>query len=119
MEVMMGTQARKRKKCIKVWVDECEKEKIEDNAKGCKHSASSYLRNLGIGYVPKSMVDHEAVSDLMRLNGDLGRLGGLLKMLLSNEEMFVGHEDRMVEVSKLMNGLSDVRNDIREKVRNI
>ncbi len=112
----MGSQTRIRKQCIKVWVDEQEKRDIEDNAKGCNHSASSYLRNLGVGYTPKSMIDHKSVGDLMQLNGDLGRLGGLLKMLLSNEESFVGHEDKMVEVSSLLNGLNDLRNDIREKV---
>ncbi|OHY98770.1 hypothetical protein BC443_07170 [Salinicola sp. MIT1003] len=113
---MMGSQTRIRKQCIKVWVDKREKEEIEDNAKGCNHSASSFLRNLGMGYTPKSMIDHKAVGDLMQLNGDLGRLGGLLKMLLSNQEDFVGHEDKMVEVSSLLNGLNDLRNEIREKV---
>ena len=115
----MGSQTRIRKQCIKVWVDEHEKEKVEDNAKGCNQSASSFLRNLGMGYTPKSMIDHKAVGDLMQLNGDLGRLGGLLKMLLSNEEGFVGHEENMVEVSSLLNGLNDLRNNIREKVRAI
>lgn len=117
MEMMMGRQTRIRQQCIKVWVDEREKGQIEDNAKGCNHSASSFLRNLGVGYTPKSMIDHKAVGDLMQLNGDLGRLGGLLKMLLSNEQGFVGHEDKMEEVSSLLSGFNDLRNEIREKVR--
>lgn len=113
----MGSQTRIRKQCIKVWVDKREKEQIEDNAKGCNHSASSFLRNLGVGYMPKSMIDHKAVGDLMQLNGDLGRLGGLLKMLMSNEGSFVGHEGRMVEVAKLLSEMEDIRSEIRDKVR--
>lgn len=115
----MGNQTRIRNQCIKVWVDKREKEQIEDNAKGCNHSASSYLRNLGVGYTPKSMIDHEAVGELMQLNGDLGRLGGLLKKLLSNESMYVGHEETMVEVASLLSGIANVRNDIREKVKSL
>ena len=113
----MGSQTRIRKKCIKVWVDGQEKKNIEDNAKGCNYSASAYLRNLGVGYTPKSMIDHEAVGDLMQLNGDLGRLGGLLKMLLSNEKAFIGHEEKMAKVAALLNGIGDIRNDIRDKVK--
>lgn len=115
----MGSQMRIRKQCIKVWVDEREKRAIEDNAKGCNHSASSYLRNLGEGYAPKSTIDHEAVGELMQLNGDLGRLGGLLKLLISNEAMFVGHEDKMVEAASLLSGIENIRNDIRAKVRSL
>jgi hypothetical protein len=45
-------------------------------------SASDYLRAAGLGHPVKSMLDHAAVSDLAKVNGDKGRLGGLLKLWL-------------------------------------
>ena len=115
----MGNQTRVRKKAIYVWVKADEKEQIEANAKACKKSASSFLRELGMGYTPKSMVDHEAVSDLMQLNGDLGRMGGLLKMWLTNDEDFRGREGEMVEVATLLSRINELRDEIREKVRSV
>lgn len=115
----MGSQTRVRKKAIYVWVKEDEKEQIESNAKACNKSASSFLRDLGMGYVPKSMIDHDAVGDLMQLNGDLGRLGGLLKMWLTNEEDFRGREGEALEVTTLLSRINELREEIREKVRSV
>ena len=35
--------------------------------------------------MPKSIVDNERVEELAKINGDLGRLGGLLKLWLTND----------------------------------
>ena len=40
---------------------------------------------LGIGYEPKSIVDNNEVERLAKINGDIGRLGGLLKLWLTND----------------------------------
>ena len=76
---------RKGNTPIYVWVTPDEKAVIESFAKQTGHSTSAYLRRLGQGYVPKSIVDHGQVMELARINGDLGRLGGLLKLWLSND----------------------------------
>lgn len=77
----------KRKKIIPVCVNDEEKSIIESRANDvASRSVSSYLRTLGLGYEPKSTLDNQAVLKLLKINGDQGRLGGLLKMLLSNEE---------------------------------
>ena len=44
---------------------------------------SVYLKTLGLGYEPKSLLDAERVGELLKACGDLGRLGGLLKLWLS------------------------------------
>jgi hypothetical protein len=41
-------------------------------------SASAFLRALGLSEPIRSTADRDAVRELMRINGDLGRLGGLL-----------------------------------------
>lgn len=76
---------RKGSTPIVVRVTPDEKAVIDSFAKQTGHSTSAYLRRLGQGYVPKSIVDHGQVMELARINGDLGRLGGLLKLWLSND----------------------------------
>jgi len=76
---------RKGSTPIVVRVTPDEKAVIESLAKQTGHSTSAYLRLLGQGYVPKSIVDHGKVMELARINGDLGRLGGLLKLWLTND----------------------------------
>ena len=49
-------------------------------------SVSEYLRKVGMGTPIKNRVDQQAVKMLGKVNADLGRAGGLLKMLLKNDE---------------------------------
>ncbi len=49
-------------------------------------SASEYLRNLGCNYPLKSMVDQLAVDELIQARADLGRVGGLFKKWLTDQE---------------------------------
>jgi hypothetical protein len=76
---------RKGSTPIVVRVTPDEKSAIESFAKQVGSSTSAYLRLLGLGYSPKSIVDNEKVLELARINGDLGRLGGLLKLWLTND----------------------------------
>ena len=62
-----------------------EKAAIDYFARQAGRSTSSYLRMLGLGYEPRSIVDNDRVEELAKINGDLGRLGGLLKLWLTND----------------------------------
>ncbi|MDR2925487.1 MAG: conjugal transfer transcriptional regulator TraJ [Azoarcus sp.] len=63
-----------------------EREAIERAAKRAGMSVAAYLREVGQGYRIKGIVDAARVRELARINGDLGRLGGLLKLWLTNDE---------------------------------
>ena len=76
---------RKGSTPIVVRVTPDEKALIESYAQQTGQSTSAYLRLLGQGYVPKSIMDYGKVMELARINGDLGRLGGLLKLWLTND----------------------------------
>jgi hypothetical protein len=76
---------RKATTPIYVWVTPEEKAVIMSLAKQTGRSMSAYLRLLGQGYTPKSIIDNEQVLELVRINGDLGRLGGLLKLWLTHD----------------------------------
>ena len=48
-------------------------------------SVAAYLRDVGQSYPIRGVMDYEKVRELAAINGDLGRLGGLLKLWLTND----------------------------------
>lgn len=63
-----------------------EKSAIEHHVDAVGLSVAAYLRNIGLGHEVTSMLDYRRVDDLAKINGDLGRLGGLLKLWFTNDE---------------------------------
>jgi hypothetical protein len=76
----------KRKQHLRVPVFPEEKDLIEQQSRRSGMSVARYLREVGQGYHISGVVDYEQVRELARINGDLGRLGGLLKLWLTNDE---------------------------------
>ena len=104
-----------RKSALKVWVNDEEKEAIKHNiALVGKMSVSAYLRNLGLGYFPKSKIDKQIILDLAKINADQGRLGGLLKMLLSNKE--IHNTSTFIETNKILKDIQKTQNKLLETV---
>ncbi|MGL4473349.1 MAG: conjugal transfer transcriptional regulator TraJ [Shewanella sp.] len=62
-----------------------EKARIENNAARTGKSASAFLLAVGQGYEVSGVVDAEQVREMARINGDLGRMGGLLKLWLTDD----------------------------------
>lgn len=77
--------AIRREKDLRVPVFPYERERIEANAASVGKKVAPYLRELGMGYEVKGVLDHRRVEELARINGDLGRLGGLLKLWLTDD----------------------------------
>ncbi len=67
----------KRQHHLRVPVLPEEREAIGRQARQADLSVARYLREVGQGYSIKGIVDLEQVRELARINGDLGRLGGL------------------------------------------
>ena len=76
---------RRERHHIKIWCSAEDKALIEELARDVGLSASSYLRQIGLGYKPRAVVDLNEVQRLVAINGDLGRMGGLLKLWLSDD----------------------------------
>lgn len=76
-------KARRRGKPIEVWVNDEEKELITAQAAKAGLSRSGYLRAVGLNFPIRSVVDLAAVTDLAKVNGDLGRVAGLFKLWLA------------------------------------
>lgn len=62
-----------------------EEEAIKKNAAAAGMTVAAFLRSAGIGYQIKGILDNKEVEKLAKINGDLGRLGGLLKLWLTND----------------------------------
>jgi len=76
---------RKSSTPIKVYCLPEERATIEANAKEAGMSVARFLREVGQGYRVQGVTDYERVRELARINGDLGRLGGLLKLWLTDD----------------------------------
>lgn len=113
----MKDESEKRKLRIKVVVNEKEKKAIEAAASDCSKSASSYLRTLGLGYAPPSKIDKNHILDLAKINGDQGRLGGLLKMWLTNEE----RQEEVIsgQVRQLIEQISEAQKELLSAVKKL
>ncbi|MCU1772260.1 plasmid mobilization protein [Pseudomonas sp. 13B_3.2_Bac1] len=92
-------KARRRGKPIEVWVNDEEKELITARAAEAGLSRSGYLRAVGLHYPIRSVVDLAVVSDLAKVNGDLGRVAGLLKLWLTAKR---GQCAAAIEVDAIM-----------------
>ncbi|MCU1533290.1 MAG: traJ [Arthrobacter sp.] len=76
---------RKAGRHLRVPVLPDEEAQIKELAASTGLSVASYLRNVGMGYQARSILDNQRVEELARINGDLGRLGGLLKLWLIDD----------------------------------
>jgi hypothetical protein len=76
---------RRRDRWVKFRADAEEVEAIAAQARAVGMSVGAYLRAVGAGYQPRAVVDLDRVDAMLRINGDLGRLGGLLKLWLSDD----------------------------------
>ena len=98
---------------LKVRVTPQERAEIERLAAATRLPVATFLRNLGLAYVPKSTLDAQHVRDLLKLGGDIGRLGGLLKLWLVEQP---GKGASETDVRALLNQLGDLRGQIADKV---
>lgn len=101
---------------IKVWVSDLEKETIAERAEQTGLSMSAFLLATGLNTPIKSRVDLLAVADLAKVNGDLGRTAGLLKLWLSEKR---GQGAKPVDVESLMIEFRELQSLIREKMSSI
>jgi hypothetical protein len=59
-------------------------------------SVAAYLRNVGLGYQVRCILDNKRVEELARINGDLGRLGGLLKLWLTDDPRTAQYGEKLI-----------------------
>jgi hypothetical protein len=111
-----GNAPRDRINHIQVVVDTQERAQIKARAAASGLSVSAYLRAAGLGHRVQSVLDHEAVGELVKVAGDQGRLGGLLKLWLVDQP---GKGAPELEVRRLLDRLGDLQSTLAEIVGRI
>ena len=95
----------RRDKKLRVPVLPIEEAEIKSKATNAGLPVAEYLRNLGLGYQVPSFIDNRKVDALLKINADLGRLGGLIKLWLTNDK-----RTRLIGKSQLQLTLDSIRN---------
>ncbi len=102
---------RPRGERVSVWVTPEEAAGLSDRAKQVSMSKSGYLRAVGLNQPVRSVADLHAVQMLAKVNGDLGRVAGLLKLWLVEKR---GQGARPAEVEALMRDFLDLQAQVRD-----
>jgi hypothetical protein len=114
-------KTRRESTPVKVWVTPEEKSLIAGKAAAHSMSASAYLRALGLELAVQSTIDHRAVLDLVKINADLGRLGGLIKVWLNSNEHWESSSGRAMQ-RKLDGTLAEIRalqKEMSDRLQNV
>ena len=104
----------RRDKKLRVPVLPIEDAEIKSKAMDAGLPVAEYLRNLGLGYQVPSVVDSRQVDSLLKINGDLGRLGGLIKLWLTNDK-----RTKLIGKSQLhmtLNSIRDTQNTMLDVI---
>jgi hypothetical protein len=104
----------RRDKKLRVPVLPIEEAEIKNKATDAGLTVAEYLRNLGLGYQIPSVIDTRKVDALLKINADLGRLGGLIKLWLVNDKRtkLIGKSQLHLTLDSIRNAQSAMLNQI-------
>jgi hypothetical protein len=111
-------KTRRESTPIKVWVTTAEKAAIAEKATAHSMSISRYLRALGLALPIQCTVDQRAMLDLLKINADLGRLGGLIKLWLTTNESSQSANAQVMQIKldRTLNEISALQKKMKERV---
>ena len=111
-------KTRRESTPVKVWVTAAEKAAIGEKAGAHSMSASAYLRSLGLALPIQSTIDQRAVLELLKINADLGRLGGLIKMWLTSNENFQSASAQAMQhkLDRTLNEIGALQKTMKERI---
>lgn len=104
------SDARRRQPPVKVWLDPDERATIEQRAAMTGMSLSAYLRAAGLSAEIRAITDADAVTDMLKVSADLGRVAGLLKLWLATKR---GEGAPPVNVELMMDDFRALQSEIR------
>lgn len=105
-----GRGSRPRGLRIDVWVNDEEKMALTHRAHQTGLSLSAYMKVAGLNQPIRSRADLLVITDLVKVNADLGCMAGLLKLWLDKKPE---QGTRPKEVEILMKDLRQLQNELR------
>lgn len=118
---MPNAPDRRNRILIKVHCSPEDKQRITALATEVGLPASAYLRSLGLQYRPAPVVDLQHIRTLSGHVGNLGRMGGLLKLWLSDDKKLreIDPETIKAEIRHLVLSIEKNQESIRAVMRQI
>ena len=113
------TQSKERRDRIRrllVCVSPTERAAIERFAHISGLSVSGYLRAAGLNHKIQSAYDYHAVRDMVGVAGDLGRLGGLLKLWLTERK---GEGASVPDVNRVLKDALSLQDKLRVAIARV
>jgi hypothetical protein len=104
---------RDRNRAMRIYVTNDERSTIEAQAKAAGMTISAYVRTAAMNKRIRSAHDREALRLLSKVNGDQGRLGGLIRMYLKDPDA-AGSIARA-----LLDQIKSVQRDLAEAARKV
>ena len=98
-----------RKVYIKVYVSPEDKFEIKNRARSLGLTDSTFLRNLGLGFRPTSMLDQDAILELAKINSAQSRLGNLMALALKNPEKMSLYKDVANKIDELIDKIGELQ----------
>jgi len=111
----MDNATRKSSPPIKVYCLPSERQAIAAQAGRAGTSMSTYLLKVGMGYPLSGILDNKRVEELARINGDLGRLGGLLKLWLTDDPRTAQFGEATIRA--VLSKIADTQDKMHEVMR--
>ncbi|WP_165068959.1 MULTISPECIES: conjugal transfer protein TraJ [unclassified Desulfovibrio] len=99
----------KRTEQIKAYVTPREFTLIMESSERAGLSMSEFARRVCLGFRVESREDQQARRELLKVNADLGRLGGLLKQALTS-----GHKE---QIYGLLHKIDQLQANLKAKIR--
>ena len=105
------------KKLVKSYLTPEEYRQVNESATKAGLSVSTFIRRVCLGHKVSSTVDHQAVLALAKANADLGRLGGLFKMFLSEGKAGQHADELRVTLWKIEESKDKVARQFNELIK--
>lgn len=99
----------KRTEQVKAYVTPEEFTLIMESSERAGLSMSEFARRVCLGFRVESREDQQARRELLKVNADLGRLGGLLKQTLAS-----GHKE---QIYGLLHKIDQLQASLKAKIR--
>lgn len=117
MDTQSPHSTRKHGRHLRVPVLPEEEAAIKAHAAQAGMSVAAYLRAIALGYEVRSIVDNRQVEELVKINGDLGRLGGLLKLWLTDDPRTAQYGENVIRAA--LARVEDNQDQLAEVIRTV
>ena len=116
-QIKIRSNKRRRTDSVHVRLTPDETRIVQANAGNTGLSPAGLMRTLAVGHEPISVIDSAHILKLSRLSGDLGRVGGLLKLWLSEDKSITLRHRR--EINQLRDTMLANQKELRTAINNI